>query len=901
MKFLPIHIAIVGSVVLTSFSFGKASASNPRMVTELKHNWTFNYFPSAEINKEYTNVKFDDSQWSPISIPHTWQTYETTGELHPFIKSPAESDDPYWWKGLGWYRKKIIISNEHEGKKFFLEFDGVQKHCWVFVNGDKADENLGGYNSFSIDVTGQIKCGQSNIIAIAVSNLRDDPNRIPPMTAGNFNGYGGIYRDVRLVIKDPLHIPYQGNWQHEGGTFITTPELGQNGVDSYKIGGEGKVHITTYVKNDYSQKVPATLESILLSPSGETLQTMRTTTFIDPGRIQAIEQISKPVEDFQWWSPESPTLYIVESKVFLQNQLVDQQEETFGFRWFRWNRDTNTFFLNGEPVHIQGTNRHQEYPWLGDAMPKWLHEEELRQIRYDMGMNFMRAAHYPNDPLVYNLADELGIIMVEEVPNIKPIDFCEQVQEHNARAMVRRDRNHPSILFWSLGNETNKPAAGKWVHEEDSSRIIHLRQSWPPEVDPYVTHTHEQLDMENSLRVTIRGWSDSSVKNLRPIDGMWAGTEEWQHLQMRTHGYKRRARIDEDFVHWLYADHGLDRTYKDAPIQHVNPKGWLDLYRIPKYAYHLWRANSVQEPVLFIHPHTWIEKNVGSRKDIRIDSNAEKVELFVNGKSQGIKTPCKSNFYTVLFRNVTVEKGVLEAIGHKGKEKIIHKLVMPGKPAKLRLSTENNQIYAERSEIAIIRVDILDDEENLIYNATNDLHWDLEGPASWVGPKVYKSDINKNQEHEGTMYITAPVKNLLRATPESGKIKVTVSSPGLSSDTLVIESIVPPKPSEKAVIQPKVETANKRDVKVQSNRKRYTAAPGRALIKPSDYDIDIEGDNANELRNNLRTWIKEKNPKLDTSSEEYRSLENRLVDMLKIGKGHLIQDDYNFVVEQYFR
>jgi hypothetical protein len=804
MKCLLLRLLVVNMVVLCSLQLAEGTGSNPRTVVALKHDWTFNYFPASEINVQNAYPDFDDSQWSAVSLPHTWQTYETTGELHPFIKSAGEQDNPYWWNGLGWYRKRLIISDAWEGKRFFIEFDGAQKHCWIFVNGVEVGEHLGGYNSFSLDVTDQIKPGRSTVIAVAVSNRRDDPERIPPMTAGNFDVYGGIYRDVRLVIKNPLHIPYQGNWQHEGGTFITTPQVGENRV----------VHIRTYVKNDYGRPVSAMLETTIVSPSGKILETIKSTEQVAPGQIQEVVQVSGPVDEPQLWSFDCPSLYKVESRVYLGNQLVDQKESIFGFRWFHWDNRTSTLLLNGEPVHIRGTNRHQEYPWLGDAIPKWLHKQELRQIRHDMGMNFMRAAHYPNDPLVYYLADELGIIMVEEVPNIEEIDFSEEVQERNARAMVRRDRNHPSVLFWSVGNETNDPAAGVWIHEEDSARIIHLRHGSGG--DEYVTHTHKQLEMENQLRVTIRGWTDYTVKDARPANNQHAGTEEWQHFKMRTHD-DGRARIDEDIVHWLYADHGADREYDNAPLKHVNPKGWLDLYRIPKYGYHLWRANAVEEPVLFIHPHVWIEENIGSKKDVRVDTNADQVELFVNAKSRGVKKACSLNFNTVVFRDVAVEKGSLKVVGTKGKEEITRELVMPGKPAKLRLYTENNPIYAERSEIAVVRVDILDKDGYPVYNATNELHWKLEGPASWVGPELYESDLYKHEVYEGTMYTTAPVKNILRACPETGEITVTVLSPGLMSDKLTIQSLPCPRSPSIGIEQPHLRLENRPKVVVKTN------------------------------------------------------------------------------------
>jgi hypothetical protein len=168
--------------------------------------------PSGEPDDAPARRAFDDSHWPAIALPHTWSTFETTREPHPFIKSATERDDNYWWYGWGWYRKRFVIDPAMRGKRLFVEFDGVQKYSRVYLNGVFIGEHKGGYNSFCFDLTGHARFGEANLLAVRVSNRRDDNfGGIPPMHAGNYNVYGGIYRDVRLVFKDPLHIPYQGS------------------------------------------------------------------------------------------------------------------------------------------------------------------------------------------------------------------------------------------------------------------------------------------------------------------------------------------------------------------------------------------------------------------------------------------------------------------------------------------------------------------------------------------------------------------------------------------------------------------------------------------------------------------------------------------------------------------
>ncbi|MFW5821718.1 MAG: sugar-binding domain-containing protein, partial [Bacteroidota bacterium] len=179
---------------LLLFSCSEKKAENyVREKINFNEYWTFNYYPDSEIREECTSAEFNDKSWPAVSLPHTWQTFETTGEEHPFIFNPSERDDPYWWKGWGYYRKSFTVKRELEGKHIELVFDGVQKYSKIYLNGKLIEEHKGGYNSFYIDMTPHLSYGKENVLVVVVSNRRDDVFRIPPMTAGNFNVYGGIY------------------------------------------------------------------------------------------------------------------------------------------------------------------------------------------------------------------------------------------------------------------------------------------------------------------------------------------------------------------------------------------------------------------------------------------------------------------------------------------------------------------------------------------------------------------------------------------------------------------------------------------------------------------------------------------------------------------------------------
>jgi hypothetical protein len=776
-------ILFIFSIILISGKPEKASSYNPPLsgknsITIDKH-WLFNYFPEKK-STGYESAGYDDSVWQIIALPHTWSTYETTGDVHPFIKNASEKDDPYWWEGTGWYRKKFIIGKKAAGKKVFIEFDGVMKNSTVYINGKEVGSHDGGFTSFCFDITGFIKLNEENILAVAVRNQRNDSLNTPPMTAGNWNVYGGIYRDVRIVVKDKLHIPYQGSWEHEGGTFVTTPLVSEK---------EGKANIRTWVKNDYDKARECRLVTVITDPGGSIIEKLEAKSKIGSGEVYEFNLTGKIIADPLLWSPESPNLYHVYTEVWHGKKLADTYVTPLGFRWFRWDYTKNRLILNGQEVHIHGTNRHQEYPWLGDAIPKWIHETDLRDIKFNLNHNFMRTCHYTQDKYVYDWCDRNGIIVAEEVPNIKNHDFSEEIQVRQLKEMIRRDRNHPSILFWSMGNETNDAADSYYAWQEDTTRIIHARHVSGESAGKYVTHTHLNMDMENLLRCTVRGWYNEDVKNLAPVNNQATGHEEHQHkMAMKPGGSQRGIISMGNGVMWVYADHGADREYIDAPLKHLNPKGWVDLYRQPKYIYYLWQANYASDPMVFIHPHFWRQQYTGTARDFIVDSNCDEVELFVNGRSFGKKQPSAGNFHTVTFTDVPVEAGTIKAVGKKNGKTVDHILNMAGEPARIVLTVSHESITPSLNSVVIVKADITDSEGNHIYGANPPLTWKVEGPATLTGPSIWESDIDRNEEMEGTMYIDMPVCNVIRSSGSPGKITVRLSSPGLADGVAEIIS-----------------------------------------------------------------------------------------------------------------
>jgi beta-galactosidase len=868
--------------------------ANHRIEQTVNRRWTFNYFPAENADSKGCQAPdFDDSTWPAIGIPHTWQTYETTGKLHPFNHDAHEKDDPYWWYGWGWYRKHFSIGTEERGRRVYVEFDGVQKYCKIWLNGQFVGEHKGGYTGFYFDLTSKIHFGGDNVLAVAVNARQDDPFKIPPMSAGNWTPYGGIYRDVRIVIKDSLHIPFQGAYQHEGGTFVTTPEVSND---------SGVAEVKTWVRNDDAAPKECELRTTIADADGNPLQVLTAQKTVQPGELAEFDQRSAPIAHPRLWSPETPYVYKVFSDVYDSNGAVDHFESPLGFRWFKWDYADNRLILNGKKVIIHGTNRHQEWPWLGDATPKWLQLRDMRDIRHGLNDNFMRTAHYPNDPCIYDFNDHHGIITIEEQPNDKRQEFSQDVQVQVLRETIRRDRNHPSIFFWSMGNETTDAVDSKYAVQEDTTRIIYARQIYNDSAGKFVTLTDKQLALESLLRCTVRGWYNSDVRNLEPKSSQQAGNEEWQHDQAVAYFISHnKGRAADDLANlntWLYEDHGCDRKYANEPLNFVNPKGWVDCWRAPKFMYYLWQAWYSTQPMVFVHPEFWRPQYLGQKKEIVVDSNCETVELQVNGRRIGVLKPSLAQANVVRFENVPVEQGVLSAIGTQGGTRVTNTVVLAGAPARLVLTAEPDSLQAGRDSVGIIHVDIVDEAGNHVYGATNTLRWSVSGPATLVGAPVYQTDIAQQQSNEGTMYIDAPAFNIIRSSGEPGEITVRAQSPGLVSAEVSVTASPAPENAVSAIVQPPLPQTPRRPVAQENESGTDNAVVVREMKEVSD-DFSFTPASRETYAREMDLYFHKKNPGLDFTGPEYRVVLSVFARLLDNNHGSLVRDDFDFIAGLY--
>jgi beta-galactosidase len=885
MKFIAFILSSLLLVSALSAQKKPAEIQKSRRIEKvINSQWTFNYFSGNGAGKGYESPGLDDSKWPVVSIPHTWYTYETTGETHPFIRNVLEKENPYWWVGWGWYRKHFSMSKDYTGSKVFVEFEGVQKYCKVWLNGKYLGDHKGGYGSFDFDITEFIKNGEDNLLVVAVNNRQNDEFKIPPLAAGDFNVYGGIYRDVKIVLTDRLYIPMQGSATHEGGTFVTTPRVSEK---------EGIVRVRTWVKNDYKEKKECTLLTSIMDSTGKIFQVLKTEAEIDPGQTYTFDQASKPVKNPHLWSNDDPYLYKVSSQVLDGKTITDNYNSPLGFRWFRWDNKEEFLYVNGKKLIIHGGNRHQEYPWLGDAIPKWITSMDIADIAGNLNYNFIRTAHYPNDRIVYDLTDKYGMVVDEGVPYVGNQEFSPEVQVQQLKEMIRRDRNHPSIMIWSMGDGTNHMADSKYALEEDTTRLLTAVKVSNGSSVANAKNLDNVMIMDELRRAAIRGWYNKDVRDLEPADGQQCGTEEHQQNALKASAKFGMGNL----CSWIYADHGTNREFLNSPLRNVSPEGYVDVYREPKYAYFFWQANYGKKPMVFIHPHFWRSKYIDQRKDIVVNTSCDSVELFVNGISHGFKIISQSNFHSVTFNNIHIEAGTISAVAKLGGKTVRASVTMSERPAKIILTASHSRIKADRGSVVLIRANIVDSKGNHVYGANNTVRWNITGPATLVGPAIYESDINKNHMSDGVWYMDMPVSNVIRSNGTKGRIHITVSASGLATGAADIEAEDDIQDNT-VISEPALHDTGRGTVaRFILNSNKLDEVPRE--IKPVSEEINLDHSERSGYAVSMRDFIKKNNPSVDTTTTEFRTLIGLISSQLANSGGHLAVEDINFSIDHY--
>ena len=409
-------------------------SSQTKQVSAINNNWKF-HKGDLKFDKNHSPLDItllEDSVWETINIPHTWNNID------------AIDDTPGYYRGVGWYKKVIDIEakNEENNVRTLMYFEGINQVTDVYVNGKWVGQHLGGYARFNFDITKFLNFGEKNLLAIKVDNSHNEA--IPPLTA-DFTFFGGIYRDVFLIKQNAIHFSMDD--YSSSGVYITTPEVSKE---------KAHVQINCLLNNKTNQNRELTLINRIVDKEGDIISEKKQKIKIKKHVKQLSIKDSFLIDKPQLWSPDNPYLYqvitlIKDSKT---GDIFDESIEPLGFRWFNFDPQKG-FFLNGEYLKLIGTNRHQDYLKKGNALSDEMHVRDVLLLK-EMGGNFLRISHYPQDPIVLETCDRLGILTSVEIPIVNAISESKDFSENSllmVEEMVKQNFNHPSLIIWAYMNE----------------------------------------------------------------------------------------------------------------------------------------------------------------------------------------------------------------------------------------------------------------------------------------------------------------------------------------------------------------------------------------------------------------------------------------------------------------
>jgi beta-galactosidase len=755
-------------LITFTLQFANAETQNLRERLLLDFGWRFhlgNEWGSAQnLAKAGTgsgpaSASFSDASWRAVNLPHDWAV-----EL-PF---DSRADGSHGFKPLGrgyptnsvaWYRRVFDMPNSDTGKRIWLEFDGVFRDCEVFVNGWAVGHHESGYGSFRYDITDLLHYGGKNLVAVKVD-------------ASEFEGWfyegAGIYRHVWLVKTAPVAVMPEG-------TFIYSQfkdNIPQDVAD---------LHIQTVVANWYSNSIEPIVKWEVFGTDGKSVVLGKKSLKMAPFSSQEVTQILR-VHRPDLWSPEAPRLYRLVTTVEKSDTLVDRSETEFGIRTVAF--DVNKgFLLNGQPYEIKGTCNHQDHAGVGAALPDRLQYFRVARLK-EMGCNAYRTSHNPPTPELLQACDLLGMLVMDEnrllgsgAQNLERLE-----------GLVRRDRNHPCVVVWSLANEefgTQTAIAGGRV-AATMQRLVKQLDSTRPVT--YAANLGNEFQGINSV-IEVRGWNYFVGKGMDEYHKAHpsqpnVGTEQGSTVSTRgiyandkDRGYV--SAYDDNAPSWAHTAEtwwsffaerpwlsggfvwtGFD--YRGEPTPYSWPCinshfGILDTCGFPKDNFWYYRSWWTDDPVLHLLPHWNWQGKEGQEIDVRALSNCDQVELLLNGESLGRK-PVKKNGDARW--KVKFAPGTLSAKGFKADRLVAETSVQTtGAPAAVKLGLDRVAINADVEDISIITVSVVDSEGRVAPLATNRVEFTLEGPGRFLGvgngdPSCHEPDVFVSESGVHAMPVT---------------------------------------------------------------------------------------------------------------------------------------------------
>ena len=686
---------------------------DPHMTTYLEAKTGFARGPASP--------KFNDSAWRQVNLPHDWAV---EGSFDP----ANNMDHGYLPAGIGWYRKTFNIPASDAQKRIYLEFDGVFRNSTAWLNGHRLGTHVSGYTSFRYDVSDVLNYGEVNVLAVRVD-------------ASDFEGWwyegAGIYRHVWLLKVNPLHV---APW----GTFVQThPD------ESFAW---CEVTLDTTLNNAGDVSKSCRLETSIVDAAGNVVAAVRTSRTLAADTSVTLTQHLKLLQP-ELWSVERPYLYHAQTLVKNGKQVLDSYETSFGVRAIRFDAHTG-FYLNGQPLKLKGTCNHQDHAGVGVALPDHLYEYRVQRLK-DMGGNAYRCSHNPPAPELLDACDRLGMLVMDETRRMDSTpDGLAQLE-----SILLRDRNHPSVILWSLGNE--EPLQGslagariiasmkRLVRKLDPTRPVTLAMNgeWGSQASQeldvmgcnYFVQDYDQFHQrfpnqpvvaaENGSTVCTRGSyaNDAEKGYLSAYDvnhPSWAFTAQksWRAVAERPY-------MSGTFV-WTGFDYRGEPTPNHWPC--INSHfGIIDTCGFAKDNFYYYQAWWSDKPVLHILPHwNWPGKE-GQPIEVWVHSNCDEVELFLNGRSLGRQAMERNGH---LEWQVNYEPGTLSAKGYRAGETIITaQQKTTGAAARIALYPDQPSLRADGADIAVINVAVVDAEGAVVPTASHLLRFNVSDYAGILG------------------------------------------------------------------------------------------------------------------------------------------------------------------------
>jgi beta-galactosidase len=789
---------MAGTGAVFSQSPGPKAAASPtpsdqraRRVIPFDANWRF----LKSDAKGAEAPEFDDSQWRVVNVPHDWSIEGPFSE-----DAPATGAGGFLPTGVGWYRKHFVLPDYGKAARLFIEFDGVLANSDVWINGFHLGKRPYGFVSFAYELTGHVNIGaQGNVLAVRA----DDG----PQPASRFYVGAGIYRHVRLVVMAPLHID---QW----GVAVSTPVINA---------GMATVGIRTTLVNQVGFTAKVLVESTILDPSGRAVQRMQSVQTVPSGDPTTVQQ-QVAVPNPQLWDLATPRLYRAVVRVYSGNTVIDDDVVPFGIREFHFDPGTG-FWLNGRNFKIKGVCLHCEGGAVGAAVPLATWQRRLEALRA-LGVNAIRTAHNPPAPEFLDLCDRMGFLVMEEMFDCWTVGkndydyhlYFKDWSKIDATDTVRRDRNHPSIILYSAGNEihdTPNEALAKGIlsglvqvfHANDPTRPVTQALFRPNRSHDYTNGLADMLDVvgQNYREREILAAHDQ--KPSRSIIGTENGHDKNVWLALRDHpaysGQFLWTGVDYlgEARRWprIGSSSGLlDRTGTPRPMAYQRESWWSDvpMARIVRRVapdYETVIDPGYDEPIptpgdkhaqnTFADWSPETPKKGG--EDVEVYSNCQEVELFLNGRSLGTQSlpqDASPRKWTVPF-----QAGVIRAVAKNGGSiAATDELKTAGAPAKITLSADRTKLSPSFDDVAYVQATITDANGVEIPNAHDLVSFNISGPGAIAavdnGDNSSTEPFQATQRHayEGQCFA------IVRATAAGGAITLTASAPGLGNSSISI-------------------------------------------------------------------------------------------------------------------